>query len=171
MVPSRGTQVGHGGRCTCWRRNASFVVLGGPANVFVNGAFVGDATLATTGPGGALELPLGADEDIRLTRTVIPATTTRGMALFGEDDVTTYSVKIEVGNYKKKAVTVRLIDQLPKTNAEKIKIEMVSVNPKPKEAPDGEGLLYWHVDVPAGATKTVSFSYRITRPKGWKLHQ
>jgi hypothetical protein len=145
-------------------------ILGGPANVFVNGTFVGDATLTTTGPGGDLELPLGADEDIRLTRTVIPATTTQGMAIFGEEDVTTYTVKIEVGNYKKKAVTVRLIDQLPKTNAEKIKIEMVSVSPKPNAAPDGDGLLYWHVDVAPGAVKTVTFSYRITRPKGWRLH-
>jgi len=124
----------------------------------------------TTGPGGALELPLGADEDIRLTRTVIPATKSQGFVI-GEVDVTDYAVKIEVGNYKKTAVTVRLIDQLPLTNVEKIKVELVSSAPQPQTKPDGEGLLHWHVDIPAGATKTVTFTYRITRPKGWRLTQ
>lgn len=145
-------------------------ILAGPANVFVGGAFVGDASLMTTGPGGTLELPLGADEDIRLTRRVVPATKTQGI-LFGEEDVTDYVVKIEVGNYKKRPVTLRIIDQLPKTNAEKLKVELVSAVPKAKEEPDGDGLLYWHTDVPAGATRTITFTYRITRPKGWRLHQ
>ncbi len=143
-------------------------ILAGPANVFVKRTFSGDAQLATTGPGGALELPLGADEDIRLTRTVIPATKTQGF-LFGAEDVTEYAVKIEVGNYKKRPVTIRVVDQLPKTNAEKIKVEIISAVPHSEENADADGLLYWHVDVPAGATKTVSFSYRITRPKGWRL--
>jgi uncharacterized protein (TIGR02231 family) len=143
-------------------------ILAGPANVFVKRTFSGDAQLATTGPGGALELPLGADEDIRLTRTVIPATKTQGF-LFGAEDVTEYAVKIEIGNYKKRPVTIRVVDQLPKANAEKIKVEIISAKPHSQENADADGLLYWHVNVDAGATKTVTFSYRITRPKGWRL--
>ncbi|MBI1946350.1 MAG: DUF4139 domain-containing protein [Deltaproteobacteria bacterium] len=145
-------------------------ILAGPANVFVNRTFTGDAPLATTGPGGTLELPLGADENIRLTHSVVPATRTQGF-LIGEEDVTDYTVKIEVGNYKKRPVTVRVIDQIPRTNAEKIKVELVSQVPTARAKPDADGLLYWHVDVPAGGTKTVTFTYRITRPKGWRLTQ
>ncbi len=145
-------------------------ILTGPANIFVKHTFAGDALLATTGPGGVLELPLGADEDIRLTHTVVPSTKTQGF-LFGKEDVTDYAVTIDVGNYKKKAVTVRVVDQIPKTNAEKIKVELVSASPQPVEKPNGEGVLYWHVDVPAGKTKKVTFTYRITRPKDWRLSQ
>ncbi|MDP2341169.1 MAG: mucoidy inhibitor MuiA family protein [Deltaproteobacteria bacterium] len=143
-------------------------ILTGPANVFVKRTFSGDALLATTGPGGALELPLGADEDIRLTRTVIPATKSQGV-LWGAEDVTDYTVKIEIGNYKKRALTIRVVDQLPKTNVEKIKVEILSAVPHSVKNADADGLLYWHVDVAAGATKTVTFAYRITRPKGWRL--
>ena len=152
------------------KNGSKLPILAGPANVFVKGTFSGDANLMTTGPGGALELPLGADEDIRLTRTVVPATRTQGM-FFGEEDVTDYTVTIEVGNYKKRPITVRVVDQLPKTNVEKMKVEMVSVSPKPQAKPDGDGLLYWHVDVAAGAVAKVTFQYRITRPKDWRLHQ
>lgn len=152
------------------KNGSALPILAGPANVFVKRTFSGDAQLMTTGPGGVLELPLGADEDIRLTRTVVPATTTKGV-LFGEEDVTDYAVKIEVGNYKKQAVTVRVIDQVPLTNAEKIKVELLSSSPKSVASEDGDGLLYWHVDVPAGGVKAVTFTYRITRPKNWKLSQ
>lgn len=149
-------------------------ILAGPANIFVKGSFAGDAQLATTGPGGNLELPLGADEDIRLTRSVVPATRSEGM-FFGEKDVTDYTVTIEVGNYKKRPITIRVVDQLPRSSNEEVKIEMVSVSPKPEPSPtkqeDADGLLYWHVDVGAGAVTKVRFTYRITRPKGWKLHQ
>lgn len=152
------------------KNGSKLPILAGPANVFVKRTFSGDAQLQTTGPGGVLELPLGADEDIRLTRTVVPATKTQGM-FFGEQDLTDYTVKIEIGNYKKKAITVRVVDQVPKTDAEKIEVAMVSVSPKPQEAPDADGLLYWHVDVPPGAVKQIVFTYRITRPKGWRLSQ
>jgi hypothetical protein len=149
-------------------------ILAGPANVFVGGAFTGDATLQTTGPGGTIELPLGADEDIRLTRTVIPSTSTKGF-MIGEQDVTDYAVKIEVGNYKKRAITIRVVDQIPKTAAEKVEIQLVSSSPKAQalagDAVDGDGLLSFLVDVPAGGTKTITFTYRVARPKDWRLSQ
>jgi hypothetical protein len=151
------------------RNGSELPILAGPANIFVKGAFSGDAELQTTGPGGDLELPLGADEDIRLTHTVIPQTKTEGLIF--TDDVTEYLVKIEIGNYKKRAVTVRVIDQLPKTNNEKIDVELLSAKPRAKKKPDADGLLYWHVDVKPGKTEQVFFRYRIKRPKDWRLYQ
>jgi hypothetical protein len=152
------------------KNGSKLPILAGPAAVFVNRAFTGDAQLQTTGPGGVLELPLGADENIRLTRTVIPATKTQGL-LFGEEDVTDFTVKIDVGNYKSNAVTVRVIDQLPKTNDDKIKVEIISATQKAVKPPDADGLMYWHIEVKKNATQTLQFTYRITRPKGWRLSQ
>jgi hypothetical protein len=150
-------------------------ILAGPANVFVGGAFTGDAVLKTTGPGGTIELPLGADEDIRLTRTVIPASSTKGL-VFGERDVTDYAVKIEVGNYKKRPITIRVVDQIPKSANEKVEITLLSVSPQPQTDRnganvDGDGLLAFVVDVPAGGAKTLAFAYRVARPKDWRLSQ
>lgn len=152
------------------KNGSKLPILAGPATVFVSRAFTGDAQLQTTGPGGVLELPLGADENIRLTRTVIPATKTQGF-LIGEEDVTDFTVKIDIGNYKSRAVTIRVIDQLPKTNEEKLKVEIVSATQKAVKPPDADGLMYWHVDVPANGKKILEFTYRITRPKGWRLTQ
>jgi hypothetical protein len=144
-------------------------ILRGPAAIFVDRDFTGDGQLETTGEGGKIELPLGADEDIRITRRVEPKTETKG--LFHKDEITTYRVVIEVGNYKDRAVELLLHDQLPKTNNEKIKVELVSASPKQAGGPDAEGALRWAIKVPAKKTQRLIFAYRITRPENWRLYQ
>ena len=144
-------------------------ILRGPVNIFVSGDFSGQGELATTGPGGVLALPLGADEDIRFKRKVVPATEVKGV--FSKDEVTTYQVTIEVGNYKKRPVKVAVYDVLPKGGHEKIEIEKLSVSPVASKGPDADGVLRWDLDLPDGATRKIEFSYRITRPENWQLHQ
>jgi hypothetical protein len=144
-------------------------LLAGPASIFVGNDFAGDGALKTTGPGGKIELPLGADEDLKLLRKVIPETKTEGV--FSKDDVTTYRTEIEVGNYKKRAVRVLVLDQVPKTNQEDVEVKLVSTSPQPKDPPNAEGLMRFELDVPAGQTKKIVFTYTVKRPSGWQLRQ
>jgi len=144
-------------------------ILAGPANIFVRGDFVAEASLKTTGPGGDAELPLGADEDIRITHTMVPATKTEGV--FSKEDVTVYTVTIEIGNYKKHDVRVKIFDQLPKTRNEEIEISLVDTKPLTAFGPDAKGILGWEIDVPAGKTTTIMFRYQIERPADWQLRQ
>jgi hypothetical protein len=143
-------------------------ILGGPANIFVSGRFTSQTRLETTGPGGELALPLGADEDIRLVRTIVPNTKTEGV--FSKEDVTRYTVTIEVGNYKRRSIQIQITDQLPKTNQEKITIERGGLA-KPLIGPDGEGILRWDREIAAGKTEKLVFSYSIRRPADWRLTQ
>jgi uncharacterized protein (TIGR02231 family) len=145
-------------------------LLRGPTSIFVAGEFVGQGEIATTGPGGVIGFPLGADENVRLVRTVVPKTVQEGV--FSKDDVTTYRTEIQIGNYKKKAITIEVVDQIPKTRHEDVEIELLSASPKPIEAkPDADGVLRWRVTVPPGKTKKIVFSYHIERPADWQLYQ
>ncbi|MCC7387110.1 MAG: mucoidy inhibitor MuiA family protein [Deltaproteobacteria bacterium] len=144
-------------------------ILQGPISIFVNNAFAGDATMKTTGPGGKIELPLGADEDIRFMRKVITKTEREGV--FSKSDVTSYQVVIEVGNYKARAIRVGVTEVIPKASHEKIQIEVLKLDPKPSAGPDGEGIFRWNVDVPAGKTKTLTLIYQVERPADWQLIQ
>lgn len=146
-------------------------ILGGPVNIFMGHDFAGQGRLATTGPKGELPLPLGADEDIRLKRTVVPSTEQQGV--FSKDDVTTYTVTIEVGNYKRRAVKVTVIDQIPLSGNEDVEIDFPKKKMKPGAdvGPDEDGIMKWKIDIPAGKTKKIEFAYRIKRPENWQLHQ
>lgn len=144
-------------------------ILAGPVNIFIGKDFTGEGKLRTTGPGGLLTLPLGADEDIRLKRTVVPSSETEGM--FRKEDVTTYTTTIEVGNYKKRDVHIAILDVYPQAPHEKIKVERVRVSPEPTKGPDEEGIVRWELDLRAGATARIEMVYRIKRPANWQLHQ
>ncbi|MCK6549090.1 DUF4139 domain-containing protein, partial [Myxococcota bacterium] len=144
-------------------------LLAGPASIFVGNDFAGDGALKTTGPGGKIELPLGADEDVKLIRKVIPETKTEGV--FSKDDITTYRTEIEVGNYKKRPIKILVLDQVPKTNQEDVEVKLLATSPQPKDPPNADGLMRFELDVPAGQTKKITFSYSVKRPAGWQLQQ
>jgi hypothetical protein len=144
-------------------------ILAGPVNIFMGPDFAGQGMLRTTGPKESLELPLGADEDLRLKRTVVPATEVTG--LINKDEETTYKVTLEVGNYKKRPVQITVIDQIPKSGNEDIEIETGAESPKPDKKIDEDGILKWTLDLPAGQVRKIEFSYRIVRPENWQLYQ
>lgn len=151
------------------RNDGKRPLLRGPATIFSDGELVGVGELQTTGPGGDIEFPLGADEDVRLVRQVVPSTKTSGLIMKTED--TTYDVQIQVGNYKKKKVTVELRDQVPRSTNAKVEVKLLATDPAPAAAPDADGVVRWRLDLAPGATRTVRLRYQISRPKGWQLYQ
>jgi uncharacterized protein (TIGR02231 family) len=144
-------------------------ILAGNVAIFSAGDFLAETALKTTGPAGTLELPLGADEDIRITYQVVPQSRVEGV--ISKEDVTDYTVKIEVGNYKKHAVRVRVRDQVPKATVDKMTVELLSTTPTTAFGPDANGVLGWEVDVPAGKTTTLTMTYELRRPKDWRIYQ
>lgn len=144
-------------------------ILAGNVSIFSGGDFLAETALKTTGPGGTLELPLGADEDLRITYQVVPSSRVEGV--ISKEDVTEYAVRIEVGNYKKHDVRVRVRDQIPKVSVDKLVMELLKTSPTTAFGPDANGVLGWEVDVPAGKTTTITMTYLLRRPKDWRIYQ
>ena len=151
------------------RNDGTRPLLRGPATIFGDGEFVGVGEIKTTGPSGDIEFPLGADQDIRLVRQIVPSSKTTGMIM--KDDETVYDVQLQVGNYKKQAVTVEVIDQVPKSRNEEIEVKLLATDPAPSGTPDVDGVIRWRVTLQAGETRTLKLRYQIKRPKDWRLYQ
>ncbi len=144
-------------------------LLGGPVNMFVAGSHAGRGDLRTIGPGGEVELPLGADQDVRVRRVVIPETVTSGIVR--REEATAYTHRIEIANHKGRPIRVRVTDQVPKTRNENITIEVDSMEPPAAGPTDTEGLVEWEVEIPSGEKKTLELRYTIRRPSDWRLFQ
>ena len=151
------------------RNDGKRPLLRGPATIFGDGELVGVGEIQTTGPGGDIEFPLGADQDVKLVRQVVPTTKTTGVIMKAEE--TTYNVQIQVANYKKQKVTVEIVDQVPRSRRDKVEVKLLGVQPAATGAPDADGVVRWRVDLAPGATQTLKLSYQITRPKDWLLYQ
>lgn len=143
-------------------------ILGGPVGIFLGTAYAGDGALATTGAGGNLALPLGADEDVRVSRKLLLDTTSKGV--FSKEDVTTYRVVLEVASYKKKSVRVVVREPLPMSGGEDVEVKLLSTTPK-AAAPDEDGIVAWTVDVAPGKVAKLELAYQVVRPADFQLYQ
>jgi hypothetical protein len=151
------------------RNDGKRPLLRGPVTIFGDGELVGVGEIQTTGPGGDIEFPLGADQDVRLVRQVVPSTRTSGMIMKSEE--TTYDVQIQVANYKKQKITLEIADQIPRSRRDKVQVQLLGVQPAATGPPDADGVIKWRVELAPGATQTLKLGYRITRPKDWQLYQ
>jgi uncharacterized protein (TIGR02231 family) len=151
------------------RNDGKRPLLRGPATIFGDGELVGVGEIQTTGPGGDIEFPLGADQDVKLVRQIVPRTKTTGVIL--KEEETTYDVQIQVANYKKQKVTVEIADQVPRSRRDKVVVKLLGVQPAPTGLPDADGVVRWRLELGPGATQTLKLSYQITRPKDWQLYQ
>jgi hypothetical protein len=151
------------------RNDGTRPLLRGPVAIFGDGELVGVGEIRTTGPWGDIELPLGADQDVRVVRQVVPTTKTTGVMF--KSDETTYDVQIQIGNYKKQPITVEVTDQVPRSRTDKVAVKLLDSDPKPIGEIDLDGTVRFRVEVAAGATRTVKLRYQITRPHDWELYQ
>jgi len=151
------------------RNDGKRPLLRGPATIFGDGELVGVGEIQTTGPGGDIEFPLGADQDVKLVRQIVPTTKTTGVIM--KEEATTYDVQIQVANYKKQKVTVEIVDQIPRSQRDKVQVKLLGIQPAATSAPDADGVVRWRVDLAPGATQTLKLSYSISRPKDWQLYQ
>jgi Domain of unknown function (DUF4139)/N-terminal domain of unknown function (DUF4140) len=145
-------------------------ILRGHANLFAGSMFTGRSWLNTALPGKTIELPLGVDDAVKVERHLRQKTVVKGMVF--KDDITEYTVQIEIANHHKRAIDVELIDQLPVKQGRKVEVKAFSAKPAQKAGPDKkDGRITFKVRVAASSVKKVTFSFQIVRPKDWELSQ
>lgn len=138
-------------------------ILTGDTHIFIGDSYAGSERLETTGPKGKMNLALGMDENIRLKHSIIPNQHSAG--LISKTDITTYTVHIDIGNYKDKDIKIRIFDQIPLSEQEEVQIELLTDGLTPNK----KGIIHWDIMVPAQKTETITFSYKIQRPKNWVI--
>ncbi len=141
---------------------------GGPADLFVGDDPAGTARLQLVAPGEPIELPLGLDRAIKPVRNVTQVQGEKG--LFSKDEVTQYTVTIEVGNPYQQAIPLRVVDQVPLNGDKNAEVKLLKTSPETKPNAD-TGQLEWRLEVPASGRAQVSFTYELKRPKGALVHQ
>ena len=132
--------------------------------------FSGRSWLNTALPGKTIELPLGVDDAVKVERHLRQKTVVEGMVF--KDDITEYTVQIEIANHHKRAIDVELMDQLPVKQGRKVEVKAFSAKPAQKSGPDKkDGRITFKVRIAPSSVKKVTFSFQIVRPKDWELSQ
>ena len=108
-------------------RNASKIaLLKGPAGLTLDGSFMGQSTIPRCSAGDSFTLPLGVDPTISVSYAK-PTVRRSQSGIFSKEDCEVYTRMATITNTKHNtAVEVQVLDQVPISEDERLRIEIVS---------------------------------------------
>ena len=145
-------------------RNAGPVpLLAGPVELVADGGRVGRSTLLYVAPGERLEVGLGPDPALRVHRSAErvdhpPGTLSRWAS-------TDHRVTVKLSNLGGSPRRLELVERLPVSEVEQVRVELDGKESSPGAAPDGDGLVRWTVDLEPGGTAERVLAWRVEKKK------
>jgi uncharacterized protein (TIGR02231 family) len=136
-------------------------LLAGDANVYFENTFVGESYLETAITNDTLNISMGRDKGIVITREKIKDFCKNNT--FGGNRKSTRGYEITVRNNKSTAVEIELIDQIPLSNQKEIEVEVLENEKATYD--ESTGKLTWRLSIPANSKKEVSFKFSVKYPK------
>jgi hypothetical protein len=139
----------------------SLGLLSGEANLFFEGTFLGKSYLEFANTNDTLELSLGRDRNISVSRTKLKDFTRRQFMSGKKED--SRSFEIAVKNKKTQAITLVLEDQIPVSTNKNITIEQGEISGATLNSETGK--LSWTLNLKPAEDKKLRFGYTVRYPK------
>ncbi|MFC1780744.1 mucoidy inhibitor MuiA family protein [Planctomycetota bacterium] len=151
------------------------VLLPGQSNMFCADEFVGKANVPLVTIGQTFTAGFGIDSQVQVTHELEDKQT----RIQGGNRIDTYSYRIALSNYKNTLVELRLLDRLPYTENNSIKIEIAETEPELSKDSEynnslaKKGILRWDLNLPANTINqeatVVSYSFTMEYDRNMNL--
>lgn len=146
--------------------------IAGPTAVFLDGAFVANASLDLVAPGQEFWTYLGVDQSVKVDLKDLGKVEELS-GVFGKKTARTVASKVfKVTNGKATEVQLTIKDQVPSSNHEEIKV--VIEEPRYEKNTDGFKVeefkfVEWNLTLKPGSKQDVPFRFAIERPEGFPM--
>jgi uncharacterized protein (TIGR02231 family) len=138
----------------------------GPASVYFGGSYVGQSYIYTRNVADTLDLSLGRDNKVMVTRTKMKEFTDK--QFIGTKKKETYRYQIVVKNNRKAPISIEIQDQVPVS--ENTEIE-VSVDETTKADYNVlTGICKWNYTINPDKSESMSLQYTVKYPKNKTVH-
>jgi hypothetical protein len=158
VAPKLSTDVFLTAKLTDWNK---YNFLSGEANLFFEGTFIGKSLLNTDATKDTLDLSLGTDKNIVVTRTSLKDLSAKQS--LGSNKKETKDWQIEVKNRKGQAVNLLVEDQVPVAQNNAITVETEELSGGKVDANTGK--VSWYFALNADDDKKVELKYQVKYPK------
>ncbi|MGL4596769.1 MAG: DUF4139 domain-containing protein [Bacteroidia bacterium] len=145
-------------RITGWEQSD---LVEGPANIYFGGTYVGQSYIYTRSVDDTLDLSLGRDQKLVVTRTKLKEFNSEKSSTTTRKE--TYSYEMVIKNTRNAPVHVMLIDQIPISQDAEIIVTQMEVSGG--NVDPATGFVEWGFDIPPGQTVKVVITYSIKYPK------
>jgi uncharacterized protein (TIGR02231 family) len=139
-------------------------LLPGPVSLFRDGTFVGVGSLPILSPGEKHEVGFGVDDLVRVKHALVEEK--RGeTGLISTSRTDVRSFKLTIKNMHERAIAVTVLDQVPVSNNNDIKVDIISrTAPTKTGVDDKRGVLAWDLTLEPDQEQAVDFGYRVVWP-------
>ena len=141
-------------------------LLTGPLSVYWSGRYIGKTILSEKKPGENYYFNLGADRQIKVNRKKIKDRVKE--TFFGKIERNTIikemGFKITLENLKDKPINIHVIDSVPISRTDRVKIDNLIINPEPKEKKyqGQQGVLLWELNLKEKEKKEILIDFTIS---------
>ena len=137
-------------------------LLPGQSSIFFNGKYIGKSFINTIFAEETLDLYLGKDRNISLSRYRDNSETLKPVSV-GNDVSQRYAYTIDVKNGKSMPINLVVYDQIPVINNKTIKLDDIKYTGANYDKKTG--LVTWNFDLNPNETKKLNLSFKLTYPK------
>ncbi len=137
----------------------------GQANVYFDGAYVGQSFINPVETNDTLTLSLGRDQRITFKREKVKELTSS--KLFGSNKEKSFAYELTVRNTKKEPITIIVEDQVPLSQEKDIEIKVSELSGGIQFT--GSGIVKWKITLQPGESTKKTLSYSIKYPKDKQL--
>jgi uncharacterized protein (TIGR02231 family) len=144
------------------KNSSAFVLLPGWANIFHDADFVGRTYLEIIAPNEEFEAQLGVDDRVKVERELSGRTVDK--TLIGNTRRTQFAYTITLTNLLATPARVTVLDQLPVSRHEAIKVKLQDAAPKPAEHSD-LNILTWELELKPQEKRTLFLAFVVEHPR------
>jgi uncharacterized protein (TIGR02231 family) len=140
-------------------------LLPGRIAIYRDGIFVGRGEMTLTAREQPVRLGFGADDKVRIERTVVNRSEgATGIITTSKTDQREF--KIAVRNGHDAAIRMAIEDQLPVSEIDDVKVEMLpgSTVPSERDVRGRRGVVAWNFDLGPGEARDIRFGWRVRWP-------
>lgn len=139
----------------------AYNLISGEMNLFFEGTYVGKSYLDVSNTNDTLDISLGRDKNIVVTRTKLKEFSKKN--LIGSSKKETRSFDIEIRNKKKQAVNIIVEDQFPLSTNKEIEIEQLEKSDA--KINSDTGIMTWKFELKPAENKKLKMQYSVKYPK------
>jgi len=158
VAPKLSTDVFLTARLTDWNK---YNFLSGEANLFFEGTFIGKSLINTDATTDTLNLSLGTDKNIVVTRTSLKDLSERQS--LGSNKKETRDWQIEVKNRKSQPINLLVEDQVPVSQNSSIEVEIQELSGGQLDKLTGK--VIWKMALKPEDNKKIELKYLVKYPK------
>ncbi len=142
--------------------NSEYLLMPGLIHLYDESLYAGKTTIEIVPVGAEMELCFGTDDHVKIERELVKRQVNK--KVLQERKLNLYAYKIKITNNTNTVKKAEVLDQIPVSKHEEIKVKLDESRPQPTST-DELNRLTWSVDLTPYETKTILYEFSVDSPK------